>query len=154
MLVQRVAMSATRGGAWLRMAPSARAGRVAVLPSVQPHVGASTINRKLSALGAFYVHQLWHGIDVGDLLTTWQPAGLRGGWKPFLHHLSAGKPERRRTISLKVPKKLSRVLSPAEMQAILDACEHLRDRFLFALLHDSGLRIGEALGLRPRRQTP
>jgi site-specific recombinase XerD len=134
--------------AWLRMAPLARAGRVAVLPSVQPHVGASTINRKLSALVAFYAHQLRHGIDVGDLLTTWQPAGLRGGWKPFLHHLNAGKPQQRRTISLKVPKKLPRVLSPAEMQAILDACEHLRDRFLFALLHDSGLRIGEALGLR------
>jgi len=40
------------------------------------------------------------------------------------------------------------VLSTIEMQAILDACEHLRDRFLFALLHDSGMRIGEALGLR------
>ena len=35
-----------------------------------------------------------------------------------------------------------------EMQAILDACEHLRDRFLFSILWDSGVRIGEALGLR------
>jgi integrase/recombinase XerD len=34
------------------------------------------------------------------------------------------------------------------MQAVLDACERLRDRFLFALLCDSGVRIGEALGLR------
>ena len=25
---------------------------------------------------------------------------------------------------------------------------HLRDRFFFALLHDTGCRIGEALGLR------
>jgi integrase len=40
------------------------------------------------------------------------------------------------------------VLAVAEVQAILDACEHLRDRFLFALLWDSGIRIGEALGLR------
>ena len=31
---------------------------------------------------------------------------------------------------------------------ILDACEHLRDRLLFAVLYDSGIRIGEALGLR------
>jgi integrase len=36
----------------------------------------------------------------------------------------------------------------AEVQAVLDACVHLRDRFLFALLYDSGCRIGEALGLR------
>ncbi len=34
------------------------------------------------------------------------------------------------------------------MQAILDACDHLRDRLLFALLLDCGVRIGEALGLR------
>ncbi|WP_435853572.1 tyrosine-type recombinase/integrase [Streptomyces sparsogenes] len=36
----------------------------------------------------------------------------------------------------------------AEAQAILDACERLRDRLLFAVLFDSGVRIGEALGLR------
>ena len=34
------------------------------------------------------------------------------------------------------------------MQAILDACTRLRDRFFFALLHESGCRAGEALGLR------
>jgi integrase/recombinase XerD len=34
------------------------------------------------------------------------------------------------------------------VQSILDACEHLRDQFLFALLWDSGIRIGEALGMR------
>jgi len=39
-------------------------------------------------------------------------------------------------------------LAPAEMQAILDACTRLRDRFFFALLHESGCRAGEALGLR------
>jgi integrase/recombinase XerD len=47
-----------------------------------------------------------------------------------------------------VPKKLPWVLSVAEAQAILDACPRLRDRFLFALLHETGCRIGEALGLR------
>jgi integrase len=49
---------------------------------------------------------------------------------------------------LTVPKKLPRVLTVAEVQSILDACEHLRDRFLFAVLYDTGVRIGEALGLR------
>jgi integrase len=33
-------------------------------------------------------------------------------------------------------------------QSILDSYGHLRDRLLFALLHDAGIRIGEALGLR------
>ncbi len=34
------------------------------------------------------------------------------------------------------------------MLAILVACERLRDRFLFALLAETGMRIGQALGLR------
>ena len=40
------------------------------------------------------------------------------------------------------------MLTAAEAQTILDACDHLRDRLLFALLLDTGMRIGEALGLR------
>ena len=34
--------------------------------------------------------------------------GGRGGWKPFLHHISKGRPYRGRAISLKAPKKLPR----------------------------------------------
>jgi integrase/recombinase XerD len=89
-----------------------------------------------------------HGVDVGELLTTWQVPGRRGGWKPFLHHVTRGKPQPRRAIALKAPAKLPRVLTVGEVQAILDACDHLRDRFLLALIWDSGVRIGEALGLR------
>ncbi len=40
------------------------------------------------------------------------------------------------------------MLTVAEMQAILDACDRLRDRLLFAVLYETGMRIGEALGLR------
>ena len=134
--------------AWLRLPAAGRDGQVAVLPSVGRHVAASTINRKLSALAAFYRYQLRHGMDVGELLTFWQPPGGRSGWKPFLHHVSKGKPRAGRTIGLKVAQKLPRILTVTEMQSILDACGRLRDRFLFALLWDSGVRIGEALGLR------
>jgi integrase len=102
----------------------------------------------LSALAAFYQHQLRHGVDVGELLSTWQPPGPRGGWKPFLHHIAKDKPQPRRTIALKVPRKLPRVLTVGEVQSLLDGCTRLRDRFMLAVLHDSGCRIGEALGLR------
>jgi len=50
------------------------------------------------------------------------------------------------------------LLLPAEIQAILDGCAvptdggdwagNLRDRLLFALLAETGMRLGEALGLR------
>jgi integrase len=36
----------------------------------------------------------------------------------------------------------------AETQTVLDACARLRDRFFFAVLHETGCRAGEALGLR------
>jgi site-specific recombinase XerD len=134
--------------AWLRLPQPGRDGRVAVLPSAGPHVAASTINRKLSALSAFYQHQARYGVDVGGLLTTWQVGGGRGGWRPFLHHISKNKPQPRRAIALKAPGKLPRILTVAEAQAILDACDRLRDRFLLAVLWDAGVRIGEALGLR------
>ena len=51
-------------------------------------------------------------------------------------------------VALRTPKKLPRVLTPVEVQAVLDGCQRLRDRLLFALLYDTGMRIGEALGLR------
>ena len=64
---------------------------------------------------------------------------VRGGWKPFLHHISKSQPRPRRAIALKAPKKLARVLSSAEVQTILDGCDRLRDRLLFALLYDTGM---------------
>jgi integrase/recombinase XerD len=132
---------------WLQLPPAGRAGEVTVLPSVTAQVTASTVNRKLAAVSAFYAHQARNGAGVSDLLAAWRIGG-RGGWKPFLHHVTKGEPYRGRAITLKAEKKLPRILTVSETQAILDACTRLRDRFFFALLYDSGCRAGEALGLR------
>jgi integrase/recombinase XerD len=134
--------------AWLRLPLHARDGRVAVLPSVSHHCTESTVNRKLSAVGAFYTHAGRDGVEVGGLLTAWQVGGARGGWRPFLHHISKSETKPRRVVALKTPKKLPRVLTPVEVQAVLDGCQRLRDRLLFALMYDTGMRVGEALGLR------
>jgi integrase/recombinase XerD len=89
-------------------------------------------------VSAFYQHAARNGVDLGDLLVQWQPVGRRGsGWKPFLHHITKGQPHAGRAIALKAPRKLPRVLTVTEVQAILDACQRLRDRFLFALLHET-----------------
>ena len=98
-------------------------------------------------MSSFYAHQARNGAGPGDLLAAWRTGG-RGGWKPFLHHVSRGKPYRGRAITLKAPKKLPRILTVAETQAVLDACTRLRDRFFFALMHETGCRAGEVLGLR------
>lgn len=63
---------------------------------------------------------------------------------------------RRRVLALKTHRRYPHTLTEDEVDAVMAACNHLRDRFLFTLLRGAGLRIGEALGLRhedinPRR---
>jgi len=137
--------------AWLRLPPEARDGRVAVLPTVEHHCSAASVNRKLAALTSFCEFHARHGVDLAGLLVRMQPAGRRGSatsYKPFLHHITKNKPERRSAIKLKTSSPRPKVLTVKQVQTILDACDHLRDRLLFALLLDVGMRIGEALGLR------
>jgi len=134
---------------WLRQPPAGRDGVVAILPVTAAYVGPATLNRKLASLGAFYQHAARHGVDLGPLLTVWQPGWrARGPWKPLLYHISKDLPQPGRAIALRVPARVPRVLAAHEVQAILDACTRLRDRFLVAVLHETGMRIGEALGLR------
>lgn len=137
--------------AWLRLPPAGRDGKVAVLPTVGSHCSAASVNRKLAALTSFCEFHARHGVKLAGLLTAVQPAGRRGSamsYKPFLHHVTKSGPQRRRVIQLKAPRPRPKVLTAAEAQMILDACDHLRDRLLFAVLLDCGVRIGEALGLR------
>jgi site-specific recombinase XerD len=137
--------------AWLRLPPAGRYGRGAVLPTVEGHCSAASVNRKLAALSSFCEFHGRHGSRLGGLLTSTGPAGWRGSatsYRPFLHHVTKSGPQPRRAVALKTPRPRPKVLTAVEVQTILNACEHLRDRLLFAVLLDCGLRVGEALGLR------
>ena len=137
---------------WLRLPPAARDGRVAVLPTVDHHCSESSVNRKLAALTSFCEFHARHGVALAGLLVGLTPPGTgrssAASYKPFLHHVTKSYPNRRRTIKLAASPPRAQVLTAEQVQAILDACVHLRDRLLFALLLDTGVRIGEALGLR------
>jgi integrase/recombinase XerD len=54
----------------------------------------------------------------------------------------------KRGIKLKLPDVLPRAINPADMRKLLCVIEDIRDRALFLLLLRTGIRIGEALGLR------
>ena len=138
--------------AWLRLPLQARHGRVAVVPSVQHHCTESTVNRKLSAIGVFYAHAARGGVAVGELLTSWQVGGARSGWRPFLHHISKSEPKPRRVIALKAPKKLPRVLTPEEVQAVLDNCDRLR-QIRRARNRRAASSVGSALGMDSSQPT-
>lgn len=131
---------------WLRLAPNARS-RPPVLPGRQAeHCSPSTINRKLSAVGSFYEFHHRHGTDV-ELLPPAPGRGSRCSWRPFLTHLG-GSSRPRRELVLRAATRMPRALSPGEVARVVSACDHLRDRLLFSVLAGSGMRIGEALGLR------
>jgi integrase/recombinase XerD len=133
--------------AWLRLSEVARDGLVTPLPWVESGLSAATVNRKMSAIASFYEFHHRHGIDLHELLTRWRPGGRGGSWRPFLAHLG-DKPERQRVIALRSERRLPRELTAAELATLIEACDRLRDRFLLSLLRGTGLRIGEALGLR------
>lgn len=133
--------------AWLRLPPAVRDGSVVALPSVGSFCAASTVNRKLSAVAAFYEFHSRHGVDLAELLTRWRPSGRGGSWRPFLAHVGQ-RPERQRAVRLRTDRRVSRELTTADMDALVGVCDRLRDRFLLIVLRHCGLRIGEALGLR------
>jgi integrase/recombinase XerD len=129
--------------AWLR----APAENVIVLEAGTGQRSAATVNRHLAAVFGFYDHHARSGVGVAAGLVAWRRVS-GGSYKPFLHHVTKGKPIATRPVRLTATRRVPRTLDPGQVTAILAACEHLRDRFLLALLAETGMRIGQALGLR------
>lgn len=148
--------AATAFLSWLRN------GRLAahVLAAAGQQPSAETMEARLAALISFYRWQeAVHSVPVAGRLMRGTPH--RRPARGLLAHLDAR--------SAAGPSPLVRVhrgrrdrpplLLPGEIQAVLDGCAvfddaagewagNLRDRMLFAVLAESGMRLGEALGLR------
>jgi integrase/recombinase XerD len=129
---------------WLR----SPAENVIVLPNGEPARVAATVNRKLAAVAAFYdFHHHQSGVPVAERLGPPSHRSGRGSYRPMLQGFARlrarGRPGR-----LPERRRLPQVLSLSQVEAILRAQRHLRDRLLFALLFQTGMRIGQALGLR------
>ena len=104
-------------------------------------------NRHLAAVFGFYDFHARTGVALAESLVAWRRVP-RGSFKPFLHHVTKGRPVPTRPVKLRVPRRLPVTLGVEEVAVILSACSRLRDRFLFALLAETGIRVGQALGLR------
>lgn len=129
---------------WLR----SPAEGVLLLDATAARRSEATVNRHLAAVFGLYDFQVRRGVAVAAELVSWRRGG-RSSYKPFLDQVG-GRARRtpRRPVRLRVPRQLPKTLSAQEIAALLDACEHLRDRFLLALLASTGMRVGQALGLR------
>lgn len=129
--------------AWLR----APADNVIVLDASAARRSPATVNRHLAGVFGFYDHQSRSGAELAARLVAWRRVG-RGSYKPFLHHVTKGRPIPTRPVKLAVERQIPRTLTDEQISAVLGACTHLRDQFLFALLAETGMRVGQALGLR------
>lgn len=128
---------------WLR----APAENVIVLDTGTARRSAATVNRHLAAVFGFYDHHARAGVEVAADLVAWRRVG-RGSYKPLLHHVTKGRPIPARPVKLPVVRHCPRTLDADEVVAVLAACERARDRFLLSLLAETGMRVGQALGLR------
>lgn len=129
--------------AWLR----APAENVTVLAGGTGRCCPATVNKHLAALFSFYDYHARNGVPLAQSLVAWRRVN-RGGYRPFLHHVTGGRPAATRPLRLRQERRLPRTLTDEQVLTLIEACEHLRDRFLLVLLAETGMRVGQALGLR------
>ena len=122
------------------------AENVVVISEQAAKRSASTVNRMLTAVVSFYEFQGRRGSALAEQLVVRTRSG-RGGYKPFLHGIVRTRP-RGQAVRLPERQRLPRTLGLEQVAAVIDCQQRLRDRFLFALLASTGMRVGQALGLR------
>src|SRR6266851_4375062 len=106
----------------------------------------ATIDLTLGAVYGFYSYHM--RLETIPELSLYKLAvPHRGRYKPFLHGIAKSKPEAARVVSVKPELRLPKTLTKEQVQRLLDACTHTRDRFLLALMYETGMRIGQCLGL-------
>lgn len=142
---------------WTKVKVSDLADFIAWLRNPQPGTASmqeqeakrteATVNLTITSVAMFYDYQERLGlVENIPLYTTQIQPGRR--YKSFLHHINKGKPVRTKLLKLKEPKRSVETLTKEEVRQLIEACHRIRDKFLIALLYETGMRIGQALGLR------
>ncbi|MEU8362658.1 tyrosine-type recombinase/integrase [Nonomuraea sp. NPDC048882] len=121
----------------------------------------STISVRLRAVTSYYGYHQLNGVEVSaDLHRIVH--GRSGGYKPLLEHIARRKGRRQAVIRVRRPRPAAPpTLTPRQIERICEACARwdeearewrgsVRNRLLWSLLAESGLRLGEALGLQHR----
>jgi integrase len=121
----------------------------------------STIAARLQAVVSCYRYHQFNGVHLGrDLIRLVHGRG--GGYKPMLEHVAGRGGRSQAVIRVRRPGRgAPPLLTPGQIDRICDACAawdaqarewrgQLRDRLLWSLLAETGLRLGEALGVQHR----
>jgi len=108
-------------------------GRVVRLADGGSGLSAQTIKRRLSSISGFYAYL----VLCGDVTANPVPRGL-----------ATRRKGSRGVALIRTPRLLPRILSPAEVDALVAALRHWRDRAMIEAMLLGGLRRCEVLGLR------
>ncbi len=143
---------------WLRTGDSP--GVVSIQPR-PPRFSESTIALRLRAVMSCYDFHVLNGVSLGaDLVRLVQRRG--GRYLPMLEHVARRRGRREVVIRVRRPRRMvPPVLTPDQIDLICDACSvwdadarewsgNVRDRLLWSVLAETGMRLGEALGLEHR----
>ena len=110
---------------------------------------ARSINIIVSVVLDFYDYLMRNSSYDGKISERLkrEMSGSKRGYKGFLYHIQKDKTYLQKILKIKEPKIKPKVLQKEQVEAVLQNCNNLRDIFLITLLYESGMRIGEALGL-------
>lgn len=117
----------------------------------KPKRSARTVNTYMSGVMSFYRYLY----DIGEVSTDFQKSsmhevpytGSSPSYKDFLYHTHKDQSSMISKLRVKEPRKRIEILTPEQVNQIINATTNTRDKFLIYLLFVSGLRIGELLSL-------
>jgi integrase len=143
---------------WLRSGDEPEVSSIERRPA---RFAESTVAARLRAVISCYDYHILNGVDVGRDLH--RIAGRGGGrYKPLLEHLARRKGRRQAVVRVRYRRQTAPpFLTPSQIELICEGCASwdaeagewrgsVRNRLLWALLAETGLRLGEALGLQHR----
>jgi site-specific recombinase XerD len=148
-------------GAFLTWLRTGDGPAVASIARRSARFAESTVAARLRAVISCYDYHVLNGVDVGrDLHRITHRGG--GRYKPLLEHIARRKGRRQATIRVRSPRPAAPpILTPQQICHIYEACASwdiqrlqwrgsVRNRLLWMVLAETGLRLGEALGLQHR----
>jgi len=112
---------------------------------------ATSINRTMAAVSSFYEFVItieeYGGENPVRKIDDPALARVSDRHQPFMGRASRQRPVRR-AVRVKTVRSLPRPMTPEDVDAVFGSLRTTRDRAIFLLMLDGGLRPGEVLGLR------
>jgi site-specific recombinase XerD len=142
---------------WLRTGDEPEVTSIERRPS---RFAESTVAVRLRAVVSCYDYYVLNGVDVGRDLHRITHRG--GRYKPLLEHIARRRGRRQTVIRVRSPRSTAPpILTPQQIEHIFEACANwdthrrqwrgsVRNRLLWMVLAETGVRLGEALGLQHR----